>query len=604
VPEQPERTLPFGVLLRKLAALIRPHWKRAVLVGSLLFLTLGLELALPPIVGKALNKAQEFLSGAIAPDALLRTVAVLGILYVTLSGSRSAMMFVSGVESEKLTQRVLWDLRRQLYNAMQRMSFSFFDKSQSGQLISRVTSDVHRISRFFNAAFFSTLEISVILLGITVYMFVMSPILAAVALSTIPLTLVIVVRSARRMRPLFREARDSYGDVTTVLQENIAGVKVVRAFAKEEYETVKFSGKADGYIGKMLRALDLWAMRTPPAMFFYSLNAPLILAVGGYLVMRGPARGGIELGTLTAFILYMDRMTWRVQMIGDIVNSVARAGAAGDRIYEVLDAKPDIVEKPGAKALPEGRGEVVFDNVDFSYDGTNHVLRGISLRVKPGQSVALVGHTGAGKTSLVSLLPRFYDVAAGSVRIDGADVRDVTLDSLRRSIAVIFQETFLFSATVRENIAYARPDAPLEEIERCARAAQAHEFIAEFPQKYDTVIGERGVTLSGGQRQRIAIARALLANPRILIMDDATASVDSATERLIQQALAELSRGRTTFIIAHRLSSVRRADLIVALQSGKIAETGTHAELLQAGGIYRNIYDVQLAEGEPVKEVA
>jgi ATP-binding cassette subfamily B protein len=584
--------LPFGELLRRLAVLIRPHWKTAVLVGTLLLCTLALELALPPIVARAMNNAALFVSGKRSADEILRSVAFLGLLYLALSGARSAIGFTSGVRRARFTQTILWDLRRMMYDAMQRMSFSFFDKSQSGQLISRLTTDVQRVARFINHALFAALESSVVLVGVTVYMFVKSPLLALVALSTVPATLYIVVQSARKMRPLFKDARDTYGDVTTALAENIAGVKVVRAFAREDDEISRFSGRADGYITKILRAMDLWAMRTPPAMFIYGLNAPLILVVGGWLVFTGR----MELGTLTAFILYMDRMSWRVQMVGDIVNSTARAGAAADRIYEVLDAEPEIRQKPDACPLPDGKGEVVFDGVNFAYDGATPVLENIKLRVQPGQTVALIGATGSGKSTLVSLIPRFYDVTAGSIRIDGCDVRDARLDDLRREVSLIFQETFLFSATVRENIAYGRPDASLEEVVACATAAQAHEFITAFDQGYDTIVGERGVTLSGGQRQRIAIARALLADPRILVMDDATASVDSATERLIQGALVELSKGRTTFVIAHRISTVRRADLIVVLNRGRIAEMGTHVELLAAGGIYREICDVQLAE--------
>jgi ABC-type multidrug transport system fused ATPase/permease subunit len=604
VSDQPERSLSFPELLKRLSALVKPHWKEAAWVMFLIIVTLGLELVLPAVVGRAINQVKDAVSGARPASDIMRTVAFLGIFYVAIAAARSLMSFVTGVRQERLVQKMLWDLRRQLYHAMQRMSFSFFDRSQSGQLISRATSDVNRVARFFNMALFSTVEASVILTGVIIYMFVMSPLLAVVALSTIPITIYIVVRSARQMRPLFRDARDSFGDINTVIQENIAGVKVVRAFAREEDEKGKLSTTVDTYVAKILKAMDLWALRTPPAMFIYSLNAPLILAIGGYLVVRGPSNGGIELGTLSAFMLYMDRMTWRVQMVGDIVNSIARAGASADRIYEVLDAKPDVAERPGAKELPAGTGEVVFDKVAFSYTGENHILSGVDLCVKPGQLVAVVGHTGCGKTTLMSLIPRFYDVREGCVRVDGCDVRDLTLDSLRRSIGIVFQETFLFSTTVRENIAYARPDANLEEIEKAARAAQAHEFIAEFPQGYDTMIGERGVTLSGGQRQRIAIARALLANPRILIMDDATASVDSATERLIQEAMIELARGRTTFVIAHRVSSVRRADLIVVLNGGKVAEMGTHSELLGRGGMYKDIYEVQMAENHMAREIA
>ncbi len=598
--DQPERSIPFPELLKRLSVLIKPHWKLAAFVAALLLLSLGFELVLPVLTAETVGSAQMFVANKLTAHETMVRIWYLGAFYLIASGARSAMSFTLGVEQARFTQKIIWDVRRMLYNALQRMSFSFFDKSQSGQLISRMTTDVNRVARFFNNAVFSTLEAFVMITGISIYMFVKSPLLAVVALSTTPLTMYIVVQSARKMRPLFKEARDSYGDVTTALAENIAGVKVVRAFAREHDETTKFQGRIGGYITRILRAMDTWAHRTPPAMFVYRLNAPLILGAGGYMVIRGD----MDLQTLLAFLLFMDRMSWRVRMIGDIVNSTARGGAAADRIYEILDAEPEVREAPKARPLPEGGGEVVFDKVDFSYDGGANVLEGLDLHVKPGQMVALVGATGSGKSTLVSLIPRFYDVRNGAVRIDGADVREVKIDELRRNVSLIFQETFLFSATIRENIAYGRPEASQEEIEACARAAQADEFVRELEEGYDTVIGERGVTLSGGQRQRIAIARALLANPRILVMDDATASVDSATERLIQTALLELARGRTTFIIAHRISTVRRADLIVVLQRGRIVEMGTHNELVGAQGVYRDIYDVQLADSGPVKEAS
>lgn len=588
--------LSFGDLLKRLTVLVKPHRKRAVLVAVLLLATLGLELAQPHIIGAAVDTVKE---GLVSPElaaGALRGVAFFGGLLLTISALRCVMMFATGVEQTHLTQNILWTLRRRLYDRMQRLSFSFFDNAESGQLISRSTSDVQRVARFFNAAFFSSIEALTILIGISIYMFYKSPLLALAALAPMPFTLLVVVRAAIKIRPLFREARDSYGAVTSALQENIAGIKVVRAFAKEEQEIARFGEIAEGFIDKLLAAIDRWALRMPLAMFIYGLSVPLVLLVGGYLVMKGPEAGGIEVGVLFTFILYSRLMMWRVQMVGNIVSATTRASAAAERIYEILETDSDVAESHRCVEIPEGDGEVVFENVTFAYDEGKPVLHEINLRVLPGQMVALVGHTGAGKTSLVNLIPRFYDVDEGAVYVDGVNVSDMRLSSLRRNVSLIFQDTFLFSATIAENIAYARPDAGREDIERCARAAQAHEFIQGLDEGYDTVIGERGVTLSGGQRQRVAIARALLADPRILIMDDATASVDSATERQIQEALLELSRGRTTFVIAHRVSTVRRADVIVVLEAGRIVEMGTHQELLEHGGVYRGVYDVQLAD--------
>ncbi len=599
--QQEERTLSYRELFSRLVGLIRPQWKRAVVVAVLLLATLGLELSLPIIIAGATDNVGNIIKSEAAQKAV-RAIAFFGILYLVASAARTVMMYFTGVEQARLTQQILWDLRRQLYEAMQRLSFSFFDSAHSGQLISRVTSDVQRVARFFNAAFFSSLEAITILGGITIYMFWKSRLLAVVALSTAPLTLFIVMRTARIMRMLWRDARDSYGDVTTALQENIAGIRVVRAFANEDREITRFADKSRDYVKKVLKAVYNWAVRIPVATTVYSFNAPLILFVGGYLVIKGPAAGGIELGTLFAFVLYTNNMAMRIEMLGHIMGSIATASGAADRIYEILDKKPEVAESPRAVPLPEGGGEVVFQDVDFSYVPGKTVLKDINLKVDPGSFVALVGHTGSGKTTLVSLVPRFYDVERGSILIDGVDVRELKLDSLRRNVALIFQETFLFSATVRENIAYGRPDATIEEIKACADAAQAAEFIEKLDEGYDTVIGERGVTLSGGQRQRIAIARAILADPRILVMDDATASVDSATERMIQEALFALSKGRTTFVIAHRISTVRRADMIVVIEGGRIVETGSHDELLAANGVYRNIYEVQLAESPEDKD--
>lgn len=596
MPDKNERTLSFAELFQRLKVLLRPHWKKAIVVALLLLATLGLELSLPIVIERATNNVRAIVSGSPAASAAARSVALFGTLYLAIAAVRHIMMYFTGVEQTRLTQEIIWALRRQLYQAMQRLSFSFFDREHSGQLISRVTRDVQRVAGFLNNTFFSSIEAVTILGGITAYMFYKSPLLACIALSTTPVMMYFVVTSATKMRQYWHTVGDVYGEVTTVIQENIAGIRVVRGFAQEDLETRKFNDKAMSYIRKLFEAVRYWATRLPLATTIYSLNAPLILVVGGWLVAKGPENGGIELGTLFAFMLYTNNLSWRVEMVGNIVSAVAHTSGSADRIYEVLDAKPAVAESPKARELPPGRGEVVFDNVTFGYLPDKPVLRDINLKVRPGSFIALVGHTGAGKSTLVSLIPRFYDATSGSVRIDGADVRDLKLDSLRRNVALIFQETFLFSASVRDNIAYGRPGASLEEIVACAKAAQAHEFINQLDEGYDTIIGERGVTLSGGQRQRVAIARAILANPRILVMDDATASVDSATERLIQEALIELTRNRTTFVIAHRISTVRRADLIVVIESGRIVETGRHDELLAAGGVYKDIYEVQLAE--------
>jgi ABC-type multidrug transport system fused ATPase/permease subunit len=425
--------------------------------------------------------------------------------------------------------------------------------------------------------------------------FLVSRHLGWVTLGTVLPTVGLMGYFASKLQPQWRKVHDLHSDMTTVIQENIAGVRVVKAFAKEPAELGKFKLKRDRYIDTMMAAVSYWAARVPLAQFIFGLGLPLALWVGGREVIRGE----LLIGDLVKVIFYLLGIGNRMGAIGQFVNIVQNASASAERVMEIVREPRRL--KSGARHLPPKGGEVVFENVSFQYEEGKASLTDVSFRAEAGKTYAIVGPTGSGKSTLVHLIPRYYEGSAGAVLVDGIDVRELELRELRRSVGIIFQETFLFSATVAENIAYGRPEATRDEIERCARAAQAHQFISELETGYDTVIGERGVTLSGGQKQRIAIARAFLMNPRILILDDATASVDSSTEHLIQKAIAELSSGRTTFIIAHRFSTVQHADEILVLKEGRLLERGRHDELIRRSGFYSEIFQQQIqpaAEGE------
>jgi ATP-binding cassette subfamily B protein len=495
-----------------------------------------------------------------------------------------------------LAHRVSYDLRNQLYDRIQTLSFAFHDHSQTGQLMSRCTSDVSAVENFSGIALMEAINILVLVLGILAILFSIHPGLAAASVLPIPILAIVAVRFGMRISPMFRRIQEQHADMTTILQEDLTGIQVVRAFTREPYEIRRFRDANVELMRRRLLALGEWAFNFPMMTFIISLSTAIILLYGGNLAMQGR----LTVGTLVAFNSYLGMLAMPVQRLGWLVNMAAEAFASGERIFEILDAESPVREKPDAVDLPPGEGRVEFRDVCFSY-GDEPVLQEVRLVAEPGQVVALLGATGSGKSTVIHLIPRFYDVASGQILVDGHDVRDVTLRSLRRQIGIVLQDTFLFSATIRENIAYGREDATEGEIVAAAQAAHAHDFITQFPDGYDTMVGERGITLSGGQRQRVAIARALLLDPRILLLDDSTSSVDTQTEYQIQQALARLMQGRTTFVIAQRLSTVIRADQILVLDEGRIAERGTHAELLALGGLYASIYDLQLRQQEEAR---
>ncbi len=498
-----------------------------------------------------------------------------------------------------MPRHIGYDLRNCLYDHIQYLPFTYHDHSQAGQLISRCIEDVRSIERFTGFGVTELIHISMLLVGVTSILFIDNTRLAEIALlPMIPIVLV-TTNFGRRIGNYFLAVDNALGELSSRLQENVTGAQVVRAFAREPYEMTRFDQANRVLYNARVTVMNQWSKIMPTTNLLVVLGTILILWFGGQMVLNGQ----MTIGELVAFNSYMILLAGPAGQLTWLVNTAGEAVAGVQRTFEILDILPAIQSPENAIQLSTLTGRVEFQHVSFHYSGENTTaLDDILLTVEQNQVVALIGLTGSGKTSLVNLIPRFYDVSSGTVRVDGYDVRDVDLVALRKQIGIVLQTSLLFSTTVRENIAYGRPDASLDEVVEAARAAQAHEFILGLPNGYDTIVGERGVTLSGGQRQRVAIARALLMNPRILILDDSTSSVDTQTERLIQRALINLMKGRTTFVIAHRLSTVHRADLILVMEGGRIVERGKHIELLALKGLYRQIYELQLQEQERFRE--
>lgn len=517
----------------------------------------------------------------------------LSLAVIAIALLRGVFNYVRQYCGELFGQKVIYDVRNSLYQQLQYVSFKFYDRESTGDLMARLTGDVDAFRMFLSEG---VTDFSDFFFSYGFGLIAMLTIDARLTLVTMVLTPFIAVSMRqfdRYVRPAYTAIREAFSDLSTVVQENLTGIRTVKSFAREPHEMDKFALRNDGYARTNIRAQDLQATWGWPLMqLFSNLGTVLLLWYGGRMVVQGQ----ISLGNLVAFFTLVGYLIWPIQELGYLVNLMEQAVAGGERLIAILEAPREIADRPRAHAAAAVQGDVRFEHVDFAYDRGHPVLSGIDLEAPAGSVIALLGTTGSGKSSLVGLIPRFYDVSGGRVTVDGRDVREYTLESLRRRIGVVLGETFLFSASLRENIAFGRIDAGDADIERAARIAQAHEFIAELPDGYDTIVGERGLGLSGGQKQRVALARALVFDPRILILDDATSSVDMETEYEIQQALREVMAGRTTFIIAHRISSLRRADEILVLDHGRIVERGTHEALLRADGLYRSIYEVQFRD--------
>lgn len=568
--------------LLRIREFIQPYlWQVGAALLILLVMT-ALNLVVPEIIRQVIDVG---LLGGENQYLLQAALIILGIGILTL-----ALDFANRYLSSWIAFRITYDLRNRLYNHIQYLSFSYHDRTQTGQLINRCIEDVRSIQQFTGTGIGELIRICLILVGVVILLFVSHPQLAAIALLPMVPLFFTTTRFGRRVGKLFYTVDQALGELSTRLQENVSGVQVVRAFAREPYEVQRFNERNRNLFNARITVIHEWSRVMPTSHFLIAMSTVLILWFGGNLVLGG----AMTLGEVVAFNSYLLLMAEPARQLVMLVNTAGEASAGIKRVFEVLEEQPEIQSPPDAVVLGPLSGRVSFEQVSFHYQGeTRPALEEINLAVESNQVVALIGPTGSGKTSLVNLIPRFYDVTQGAVLVDGYDVRRVDLHALRKQIGIVLQTSLLFSDSIRANIAYGRPDADLEEIVAAAKAAQAHEFILEMPDGYDTEIGERGVTLSGGQRQRVAIARALLMDPRILILDDSTSSVDTQTERSIQLALNRLMEGRTTFIIAQRLSSVRRADVILVMEQGRIMEQGTHNDLLAKDGLYREIYELQ-----------
>ena len=571
--------------LLRIQIFLKPYFWQIMLTLLMLLVLTGLSLIVPRIIQSVID------------DGLVRgekTYLVQSALLLLGLGLVSAILNLGNrYWSEWIASRVGYDLRNRMYDHIQYLPFTYHDHAQSGQLISRCIEDVRAIERFAGGAVTDLIRFTLLSIGIVYIMLTNNTKLAVIAL--LPMIPLIFMTSSfgTKIGKLFFAVDNAVGEVSNRLQENVVGVQVVRAFAREGYEINRFDTANKKVFQTWIQVIDEWAKIMPTTNWLTTISIILILWFGGQMVMKGT----LTIGEIVAFNAYILMLAEPAQQLTGLVNAGGEAAAGAQRVFEVLDTQPAIQSPASTLKSDALRGEVEFYDVGLKYqDEKTASLSGINVRVDPNRIVALIGPTGSGKTSLVNLIPRFYDVTDGSVLIDGVDVREMDLVSLRKQIGIVLQTSLLFSDTIKANIAYGRPDATMDEIVAAAKAAQAHEFIEGFTNGYDTIVGERGVTLSGGQRQRVAIARALLMNPRILILDDSTSSVDTQTEKLIQAALDTLMEGRTTFVIAHRLSTVRRADMILVMDKGQIVERGTHTELLSRGGLYKEIFDLQLID--------
>jgi ABC-type multidrug transport system fused ATPase/permease subunit len=579
----------------RLLRFVRPYKSRAALLLFCVIASSAAIVAMPQIIRWAIDYGiakDEGGTTIVNGDKSLLIVA--GVVIMATAVFRGVFAYGQTLLGEQLSQQVAYDIRNQIYDRLQRLSYAYHDQQQTGAVMSRATQDVEAVRMYVSMGLARGFYVLLLMVSIFILMFLTNWQLALVVWMFVP---VIAWRSlvmATTLRPLWFTIQEGMARMATVLQEALAGSRVVKAFAREEFEGHKFRKEALALYDASYASSRVTAVNSPAMTGLWLGATAAIIWVGGIQV----SHGNLDIGELTSFLLYVTVLQAPVRVLGWIIMISARANVAGQRIFEVLDAESAVKEKPGAAELKNPTGHVRFENVSFGYDAISPVLSHIDIDAEPGQIVALMGPTGSGKTTVVNLMPRFYDVTDGAITIDGTDARDFTIASLRAAIGIVQQDVFLFSATIRDNISYGAVDATDEQIVAAAKAAHIHEFIDSLPDGYDSWVGERGITLSGGQKQRVAIARTLLLDPRILILDDSTSSVDTQTEYQIQQSMAKVMEGRTTFVIAQRLRTVKMADQIIVMEDGRIVERGKHEELLEADGIYRQIYDLELRDQE------
>jgi ATP-binding cassette subfamily B protein len=587
------RSKPALAVLVRCMGYLRPYWHYVVGAYASLLITDGITLALPLIIShvvdEGISKANTFVIIQGAGALLLLTLI------------KAIFTFLNGRWTEVASQNVAYDLRNAINDKLQSLSFSYHDKAETGQLLTRAISDVDRIRFLTGRDVLRVVEVVTLVVGISVAMILLNSQLAVLILLIVPFLTYTAINFGLRYRPISRSIQRQIDTLTTRIEQNLRGARIVKGFAQEAAEIKRFEADNSQLLTLNMNAARLQSFNLPLLQLFAGAGTILVLLYGGQLVIAK----ALTLGVLVAFTTYVSQLMAPIRRLGMVLGAISQAAASGERIFEILDTQSEVKDVPDARPIGKIKGHVRFEHVSFAYFGRHQVLKDINLEAEPGQMIALLGATGSGKSSIINLIPRFYDPTAGRILIDGQAIHEVTVASLREQIGIVLQDTTLFASSVRENIAFGKPDATMDLVMEAARAASAHDFIMQLPKQYDTPVGERGTTLSGGQKQRIAIARAILKDPRILILDDATSSVDTETEALIQAALLRLMKGRTSFVIAQRLSTVRQADQVLVLSKGSIVASGrrtadhsAHDELLRTSGLYAEIYHRQLRPQE------